>query len=132
MPPTSLPAPPRRPLCCAGVSNADGRVPRGTNIVFGTEDSEEKWRELDEQVNQYPGQRTFKAIGVGGDSFVAAMTLCVSNVVGTVHAECVAFKLSSKGNYVSVTVGPVWVETPDQVLQIFEARKEDGRLKFYI
>lgn len=115
-----------------GVSNAQGRVARGTNIVFGTDDSEEKWRELDSQVNEYPGQRTFKAIGVGGDDFVASMKICVASVIGRVHEECVSSRLSAKGNYVSVTVGPVWVETPDQVLEIYSRMKEDGRLKFYI
>lgn len=61
------------------------------------------------QVNQYPGQRTFKAIGSGGDDFVASMTQCVATVVGTVHQECVNQRLSSGGKYISVTVGPVWV-----------------------
>ena len=28
-------------------------------------------------------------------------------------------------------VGPVWVETPDQVLQIYENMKADGRLRFF-
>lgn len=55
------------------------------------------------QVNEYPGQRTFKAIGTGDQDFVAAMTACVSSVVGTVHAECVQHRLSAKGNYISVT-----------------------------
>lgn len=114
------------------LSEAQGRKPRGTNIVFGTDESEEKWRELDSQVNEYPGQRSFKAIGAGGDDFVIAMTACVESVVGKVHEECVSSRWSAKGNYVSVTVGPVWVENPDQVLAIYNAMKEDGRLKFYI
>lgn len=28
-------------------------------------------------------------------------------------------------------VGPVWVENPDQVLQIYENMKADGRLRFF-
>lgn len=114
------------------LSEAQGRKSRGTNIVFGTDESEEKWRELDSQVNEYPGQRFFKAIGAGGDDFIEAMTTCVESVVGKVHEECVSSRWSAKGNYVSVTVGPVWVENPDQVLAIYNAMKEDGRLKFYI
>lgn len=115
-----------------GVSNAEGRVARSTNVVLGTDDSEEKWRELDMQVNEYPGQRTFKAIGSGGGDFTIAMTACVENVVGKVHQECVSTRPSSTGKWLSVTIGPVWVETPEQVLEIYNAMKADGRLKFYI
>jgi hypothetical protein len=28
-------------------------------------------------------------------------------------------------------VGPVWVETPDQMLEIYENMKADGRLRFF-
>lgn len=115
-----------------GVSDAEGRVARSTNVVLGTDDSEEKWRELDMQVNEYPGQRTFKAIGSGGEDFTIAMTACVENVVGKVHQECVSTRPSSTGKWLSVTIGPVWVETPEQVLEIYNAMKADGRLKFYI
>ena len=95
------PAPPKP---AAGLSEATGRVSRGTNIILdATPESADKWRELDQQVTEYPGQRTVKAIGSGGDDFVAAMTRCVESVVGTVHAECIAQRPSSKGNYVSVT-----------------------------
>ena len=59
------------------------------------------------QVNEYPGQRTFKAIGTGDQAFVAAMTACVEEVVGKVHEECISSRLSTKGNYISVTGG--WV-----------------------
>jgi putative lipoic acid-binding regulatory protein len=164
------------------------------------------------QVNEYPGQRTFKAIGTGDQAFVVAMTACVEEVVGTVHEECISSRLSTKGNYISVTgeggalsvarahvwhsahstacparipavlsghvggmsaaccvgrkgawagrqagsfarrawprpllgscprplpcpacpaVGPVWVETPDQMLQIYEKMRADGRLRFF-
>jgi len=114
------------------VSSADGRVSERTNVIFGTDLSEEKWRELDSQVNEYPGQQTFKAIGVGGDDFVVAMIACVEAVIGKVHNECVSRRLSAKGNYISVTVGPVWVEKPDQLLDIYNKMKEDGRLKYFI
>jgi len=106
-------------------------VANRTNVVF-TDDSEEKWRQLDSQVNEYPGQQYFKAIGVGGDDFVQAMTACVEEVVGKVHEECVAARPSSKGKYISVTLGPVWVQTPDDVLQIYNKMKQDGRLRYFI
>lgn len=105
---------------------------KATNIVLGDTTSEEKWRELDEQVNEYPGQRTFKAIGSGGEDFVKSMKVIVEDVVGTVHEECVNSRLSAKGNYISVTVGPVWVETPEQVLEIYDRMKADGRMRFYL
>lgn len=87
----------------AGLSAAVGRVPSSNNVILDTTNDEDKWRELDAQVNPYPGQRTFKAIGTGDQAFVAAMTECVESVVGTVHAECVSHRASSKGNYTSVT-----------------------------
>lgn len=49
-----------------------------------------------------------------------AMTACVESVVGKVHEECIGQRLSAQKNYISVTIGPVWVESPDQVLQICE------------
>lgn len=59
------------------------------------------------------------------------MVACVEKVVGQVHEECVSSRLSGKGNYISVTFS-VWIETPDQILSIYEEMKKDGRLKFYI
>ena len=35
----------------AGVSNAKGRRPKGTNVIMGDADTEEQWRELDAQVS---------------------------------------------------------------------------------
>jgi hypothetical protein len=57
----------------------------------------------------------FTAIGTGGDDFKANMMQAVEAVVGTVHVECVSERPSSGGKYVSVRIGPVWVETADQV-----------------
>ncbi|KAL4436759.1 hypothetical protein ABPG75_003898 [Micractinium tetrahymenae] len=115
----------------AGISANVGRVPQGNNVILDTTNDEDKWRELDMQVNEYPGQRTFKAIGTGDQDFVVAMTACVESVVGKVHEECIGQRLSAQKNYISVTIGPVWVETPDQVLQIYENMKADGRLRFF-
>lgn len=67
------------------------------------------------QVNKYPSQRVFTAIGTGGDDFKDKMKKAVEDVVGTVHLECVSERPSSGGKYVSVRIGPVWVETADQV-----------------
>jgi putative lipoic acid-binding regulatory protein len=67
------------------------------------------------QVNKYPCQRVFNAIGTGGDDFKAQMMQAVESVVGTIHVECVSERPSSGGKYVSVRIGPVWVENADQV-----------------
>jgi len=67
------------------------------------------------QVNKYPSQRVFTAIGTGGDDFKTNMKQAVEEVVGTVHLECVSERPSSGGKYVSVRIGPVWVENADQV-----------------
>ena len=85
-----------------------------------------------EQVNEYPGQRVFKAIGMGGDDFVVSMTSCVEDVVGNVHEECISTRLSAGGKYVSATIGPVWVENPDQVLEIYAKMKSDERLRYFL
>ncbi len=39
------------------------------------------------QVNKYPGQRTFSAIGTGGENFKANMLAAVESVTGPVHVE---------------------------------------------
>lgn len=71
------------------------------------------------QVNTYPGHRNFKAIGVGGEDFVQAMTAAVESVLGSpLHEECIQQRPSAKGSYVSVTIGPVRVQNTDQVRQI--------------
>ena len=58
-------------------------MPQRNNIIVGSDQTEEQWRELDGQVNEYPGQRTFKAIGSGGQEFVvsAARAARVSSMV---------------------------------------------------
>ena len=68
------------------------------------------------QVNTYPGHRSFKAIGVGGESFVQAMTLAIESVVGgPIHEECIQQRPSAKGSYISVTLGPILIQNTDQV-----------------
>jgi putative lipoic acid-binding regulatory protein len=43
------------------------------------------------------------------------MVEVVESVVGRVHVECISERESSGGKYQSVTIGPVWVESADQV-----------------
>jgi putative lipoic acid-binding regulatory protein len=128
----------------AGISQTSGRIAQTRNFVLSPDSSEETWRALDEQardavlrmeqqfaavahmhasehlacaqVNTYPGYRSFKAIGVGGGAFVQAMVNAVESVIGEpVHEECVQERPSSKGSYISVTVGPVLMHNRDQV-----------------
>jgi len=109
-----------------------GGLDLGGKVVLGNDMSEETWREIDKKVNKYPGQRTFTAIGTGGDLFKSSMVEAVSSVVGTVHQECISERPSSKGSYVSVRIGPVWVQNSDQVVQIFANMKKDERLKWFM
>ena len=68
------------------------------------------------QVNQYPTERSFKAIGMGGQDFVDSMVGAVEAAVGSqVQRGRVQQRPSAKGKYVSVTIGPVLIETSDQV-----------------
>eukprot|EP00197_Chlamydomonas_leiostraca_P015291 CAMPEP_0202859848 /NCGR_PEP_ID=MMETSP1391-20130828/1796_1 /ASSEMBLY_ACC=CAM_ASM_000867 /TAXON_ID=1034604 /ORGANISM="Chlamydomonas leiostraca, Strain SAG 11-49" /LENGTH=172 /DNA_ID=CAMNT_0049538943 /DNA_START=96 /DNA_END=615 /DNA_ORIENTATION=+ len=126
------------------VSKLSGRTngSHGTNMLLASDGSDDTWRKLDKQVNKYPGQREFKAIGFnqaaasaeGGPacSFRDAMVHAVERVVGSVHVECVSERPSRTGTYTSVTVGPVWVENGEQVLAIYNAMREDSRLKYFI
>jgi putative lipoic acid-binding regulatory protein len=43
------------------------------------------------------------------------MLAAVEGVVGSVHVECVSQRPSSGGKYLSVRIGPVWVQDADQV-----------------
>ncbi len=70
------------------------------------------------QVNKYPMQRSFTAVGTGGQEFRQAMVAAVERVVGSVHEECVSERHSSQRKYISVTVGPVWIQNGDQVSRI--------------
>jgi putative lipoic acid-binding regulatory protein len=67
------------------------------------------------QINKYPAQRTFTAIGSGGEEFAKTMVAAVESVVGGVHMECIAQTPSSGNKYLSVRIGPVWVKNADQV-----------------
>jgi putative lipoic acid-binding regulatory protein len=138
----SAPAPAPRPSAAELVREAaarasaaagrDGAAP-GVNVVLGGDADEAAWRELDEKVNgAYPNQRTFKAIGAGGADFVAAMTAAVVGAGVAVHEECVAVRPSATLKYASVTIGPVWVTSADQVLAIYAAMRADERLRFFL
>eukprot|EP00884_Botryococcus_braunii_P022890 jgi/Botrbrau1/9285/Bobra.0111s0012.1 len=114
------------------VSNSDGRIAMGNNLVLGGDGSEEAWRELDKKINEYPDYRVFKGIGEGGESFVKSMVAAVESIVGPVTPDQIREKESSAGRYVSVSVGPVLVSNADQVRDVYMAMKQDKRLKWLI
>ena len=77
-------------------------------------------------MNEYPCLRGFKAIGLGGDSFVGKMKTAVESIVGPVPEDMVRVRPSSKGKYNAVDIGPVMVMNVEQVMSIFAAMKEHG------
>jgi putative lipoic acid-binding regulatory protein len=116
----------------SGISSIEGRAAQTTNIVLGGDTSLQTWRELDEKFNEYPTERTFKAIGSGGEDFVSSMISVVESAVGTVTPGRVAQRPSSKGKYVAVTIGPIMMQNADQVIQIYSGMREDERLRWYL
>ncbi|KAG2435001.1 hypothetical protein HYH02_011999 [Chlamydomonas schloesseri] len=115
------------------LSGSSGRVSLGSNLLLCAK-GEEEWRRLSKKVygDKFPIQRSFTAVGTGGQDFKQAMVAAVESVVGYVHTECVAEKHSSARKYISVTVGPVWVENGDQIVAIYQKMKDDTRARYLI
>lgn len=118
------------------VSKTEGRVGQTTNVVIGgtvTDDSTNEWLALDQKVNSYPTVRGFTAIGTGGDDFVQAMVVAVESVLQYPIPEGhVKQKLSSRGKYVSVNIGPVRVISSEQVQAVYNAMRRDDRMKYFL
>ncbi|XP_057486510.1 uncharacterized protein LOC130772598 [Actinidia eriantha] len=118
------------------VSKTEGRVGQTTNVVIGgtvTDDSTNEWLALDQKVNSYPTVRGFTAIGTGGDDFVQAMVVAVESVLQQPIPEGrVKHKLSSRGKYVSVNIGPVQVVSSEQVQAVYNAMRRDDRMKYFL
>ena len=105
----------------------------GKPIILGNADAktQDEWAQLDEHINEYPGERSFKAIGAGEADFVRSMRECVEKVVGGIEDNQMDTKESSGGKYISVTFR-VMVNSPDEMKEMYELMKGDGRLKFFI
>jgi len=105
----------------------------GKPIILGNADAktQDEWAQLDEHINEYPGERSFKAIGAGEADFVRSMRECVEKVVGGIEDNQMDTKESSGGKYISVTFR-VMVQSPDEMKEMYELMKGDGRLKFFI
>ncbi|KAK6922412.1 Uncharacterized protein family UPF0250, YbeD-like [Dillenia turbinata] len=118
------------------VSKTEGRVGQTTNVVIGgtvTDDSTNEWLALDQKVNSYPTVRGFTAIGTGGDDFVQAMVFAVESVIQQPIPEGrVRQKVSSRGKYVSVNIGPVRVISSEQVQAVYNAMRRDDRMKYFL
>ncbi|XP_057776971.1 uncharacterized protein LOC130995630 isoform X2 [Salvia miltiorrhiza] len=118
------------------VSKAEGRVGQTTNVVIGgtvADDSTNEWLALDQKVNSYPTVRGFTAIGTGGNDFVQAMVIAVESVLQKPIPEGqVRQKISSGGKYVSVNIGPVQVVSSEQVQAVYNAMRQDDRMKYFL
>lgn len=114
----------------------EGRVAQTTNVVIGgtvTDDATDEWLVLDQKVNSYPMVRGFTAIGTGGDDFVQAMVVAVESVIQQPIPEGrVTHKLSSRGKYISVNIGPIRVVSSEQVQAVYNAMKSDERMKYFL
>uniref|UniRef100_A0A2P2KJ50 Uncharacterized protein MANES_12G011000 n=1 Tax=Rhizophora mucronata TaxID=61149 RepID=A0A2P2KJ50_RHIMU len=118
------------------VSKTEGRIGQTTNMVIGgtvADDSTNEWLALDQKVNTYPTVRGFTAIGTGGDDFVQAMVVAVESVIQMPIPEGrVKQKVSSRGKYVSVNIGPVQVVSSEQVQAVYNAMRRDERMKYFL
>ncbi|KAK1271068.1 hypothetical protein QJS04_geneDACA012615 [Acorus gramineus] len=118
------------------VSKTEGRVAQTRNVVIGgtvTDDSTNEWLALDQKVNSYPTVRGFTAIGTGGDDFVHAMVVAVESVIQQpIPEDHVTRKLSSRGKYISVNIGPIRVISSEQVQAVYNAMRRDDRMKYFL
>uniref|UniRef100_A0A0D9W440 Uncharacterized protein n=1 Tax=Leersia perrieri TaxID=77586 RepID=A0A0D9W440_9ORYZ len=118
------------------VARSKGRVALTTNMVLGgtvTDDASDEWLVLDQKVNSYPTDRGFTAIGTGGDDFVQSMVVAVESVLQEpVPKGQVSHKLSSRGKYVSVKIGPIRVVSSEQVQAVYRAMRRDNRMKYFL
>ncbi|PKA55533.1 hypothetical protein AXF42_Ash006735 [Apostasia shenzhenica] len=118
------------------VSKSEGRVAQTTNVIIGgtvKDDATNEWLALDQKVNSYPTVRGFTAIGTGGDDFVNAMVVAVESVLQEpIPEDRVSHKLSSRGKYISVNIGPLRVVSSEQVQAVYNAMRRDERMKYFL
>jgi hypothetical protein len=76
----------------AGVSNAQGRKPKGTNIILGDAATEDKWRELDAQVSH----AILNQLHLFFFFFFFLFSCVVSTVNNEMNPFCIGYKTLSK------------------------------------
>ena len=54
------------------------------------------------------------------------MVAAVGSIVGSIHLECISQRSSRQGKYLSVRIGPVWVQSGDEVIAIYSELKKRG------
>uniref|UniRef100_A0A7S2Z745 Uncharacterized protein n=1 Tax=Chloropicon laureae TaxID=464258 RepID=A0A7S2Z745_9CHLO len=114
----------------AGAGTSSSSAGSGPKI-FSDEPS--NWKEIDDKVNKYPIERHFQAIGTGGEDFKLAMVSAVESTLGcSVPASKVSVRSSSGGKYLSVNIGPVVVDTSEQLTAVYTAMSSDERLKWWM
>ena len=116
-------------------SNGGGGAAAGgkTTTVMASAETDEKWKALDEQVNEYPCMRKFQAIGKDGDGFVDSIVALISSALDgrSIHPENVSARPSSKGKYVSANV-ICEMRNGDEVVAVYKALKADPRVLWYL
>lgn len=116
-------------------SNGDAAAPGGgkTTTVMASAETDEKWKALDDQVNEYPCMRKFQAIGKDGDGFVDSIVALISSALDgrSIHPENVSARPSSKGKYVSANV-ICEMRNGDEVVAVYKALKADPRVLWYL
>jgi len=112
-------------------ANAPSKKTGGNTTVMMAAETDEKWRELDAKVNEYPCLRKFQAIGADEEGFVGDIVALISGALGgrVIHPENVTVRPSSKGTYVSANV-VVEMLTGDDVISVYKALKSDKRIKW--
>lgn len=136
--PAASQAPPQEVLLKAvsDLSRIQGREAKTTNVVMGGTAAtpySDDWLELDKKVNTYPSFRGFTAIGTGGEDFIVSMVVAVESVLGIgIPKWQVSARESAGGRYVSVKIGPVKMESSDQVRAVYQAMKKDERMRYFL
>jgi putative lipoic acid-binding regulatory protein len=81
---------------------------------------------------EFPCTFCFKAVGTAGDDFASAMLERVARALGRdVRDDEHSVRQSAQGNYASVTL-KLYVISGDEVYSVYDAIREDERVKFLL
>jgi len=85
-----------------------------------------------EELQSFPCVFSFKAVGIAGDDFVSSLLSRVARVLGrAVEDSEHRVRASEHGRYTSVTL-ELPVTSGDQVYSIYEAIREDTRVRYML